>query len=1329
MSDKKNSPWQILSRDDVTRLVQFYDPQKNSHLNDLQTLGCHALWNTLCQEDLRFAYLADEVGMGKTYQALGVMGVLQYLKPGAKIVILCPGREMQKQWSSDWHSFFQEKYCPTGIDQSLKGIRIEANGVEGFESRFQPQICEDLREFAAHLVTSQNQVYLLRYSSFSVPLRVFDWEPFASNRGAKISFDKLVPQFKDFMDSIGCFVSNEELSSAKYGRDEDLSLDEATSCFLGLFIQKIACLIQSFSPDLIVWDEAQYLRTDANRNNSMRKLFGKDLYKQGCRHLFLSATPAHRDVSDMEKLNHVLENDPIRIAKDEEFRHSVSRWMVRRERSFSGRGKLEYRNYDLRPVDMFAPGNSPLYALSFATMQKKLVELLDGANNQFRMGEISSNESAKASIARYVKGKSEAESVLEESSSKNKQVKPIDEKYLEELGKSFKALQNIANSNPKGLPHAKVDQVVNELTSACLKNGSTIKELVFVRRIDTVDELADRLLHEFQDILNSRIEHLSRIHHLSGDVNTYWKLPSDQDDDFDIADVENQGETGSHPLGPVENLPYFQALSAKKGNLGRLTVYRNTLGKENSTISFLLAAEMSEDDKALWQSLLAALGIVETDAIYESFRKDSNKELLLRRCIGHSIRFTDILVDFDILRQRHRNDYVQKWIAQLAKPEDPLQDYFGNIRLKLRAWIEQFDIIVNKCFKDSGTKNSYAEIAERVAKYFAGLSPVARRSGCHKDTNVVPQFKFPIYPNILICTDVLREGVNLHLFCERVSHYGIAWNSGDLEQRIGRVERADSLFERQILSDGTHKLPVEFPYLARTLDERQVTKALNQKRRIDSLFKIIPPRETGECNDAKEREEKIPQSQRRPEPILPPDIGCISIGDSWIDINEGKLKHWREAMRNAHETAENFVPLSKEFRYIACRMIGEHGLIAIQWERLSNTKVSPPWNICDKMIFDTFERKKQWKIIRTLYFPLELELTNSVIQEFWESAEKAICGSSAQELHVGFDYCEKKHTHAKPHRIPHPFEESSTRHQDVHICRWGSYIVFTSDVGGIAELKTATKSPEQIISDINQNLPIGCATILDSQVLLAFPIIHASAWSEKAKQDIASRLAHWADRHQWTLLDGKDDELDHFPMQVSGVSDMNTSEAIDVLRLTKTWCENLNAAFDSALSEPADWMISSFNKIIENGTIQSVSKILKRAGEGKFQIGYTLSGLGDKSDLKIIRIYLSGKRANFRVVADDMDDVRNSIKGDYDKWLNSKGYSVVINTPLFHYAYARHRDGNQFRRVCITLPANAIEIHEKREEWVQLIVDQASKCLLNDQYQYNVAKERAERLS
>lgn len=53
----------------------------------------------------------------------------------------------------------------------------------------------------------------------------------------------------------------------------------------------------------------------------------------------------------------------------------------------------------------------------------------------------------------------------------------------------------------------------------------------------------------------------------------------------------------------------------------------------------------------------------------------------------------------------------------------------------------------------------------------------------------IQQFNTPGLPYVMIGTDTIREVVNLHLFCDRAMYYGVAWKPGDLEQRIGRVNR------------------------------------------------------------------------------------------------------------------------------------------------------------------------------------------------------------------------------------------------------------------------------------------------------------------------------------------------------------------------------------------------------------------------------------------------------------------------------------------------------------------------------------------------------------
>lgn len=1335
-------PWINLSREDIKRLIQFYDPAKNSSLNELQTEGCYRLWNTLCDDSLRFSYLADEVGMGKTYQALGVLGILHYLKPNSRVIILCPGKEMQKQWSSDWHSFFEEKYCPQGMDGLLKSRRINANGVVCFESSVQPLLCENLGQFSASLVAAKHSAYLLRYPSFSLPLRVFDWAEYRNDRGARVQVKNLIAEFKKVMDDIGYPLEEKELVSYCSNGSERLTLGDASKMFLSIHARCISKLVNVFAPDLVVWDEAQYLRTDASRNDCMRTIFGS-LHRNGCRHLFLSATPAHRDVSDIDQLNYLLGNSSdqkgqlIQVQQEDSqsdaFRQSVSRWMVRRERSFAGLGKLQYRNFHEDPVDMFSANQSPLYALTFAAMQKHLVELLDGQNNKFRMGEISCNESARASIEATLPTKPVANedrsptvgNVLEESSKRNAS-EPIDEPHLRGLGSRFKEIQAIGPLElRRELPHAKVDHVVADLAGRCLKHGAFTKELVFVRRVATVDELADGLLREFQQILNERIRAFNE------DPDVYWRLvPDDEDDGADEADVTETGET-VESLGPVGELPYFKALSAAKGKLGRLTIYRNSLGRpETSTIRFLLVPkqEMTSDDLESWSLFLKALKV--SEETYAVFLQDSNKELLLRRCIAHSLRFTEILVDLDLLRRKYRSGYVRRWLEMLVAPPSELAEYFLNTRQKLRDWIDHFDIIVNKCFKGNGPHNSYQDIAERVTTYFRGLSPVARRSGRRTDENVVIQFKFPVSPNVLICTDVLREGVNLHLFCERVSHYGIAWNSGDLEQRIGRIERADSLFERKILQDKQHKLHVGFPYLARTLDERQVKKAIRRKREIDRLFSVIPPRESGECDDSKEDVSVSSSPIQIFKPMLPQMEAWSSIGEAWPDLIRTNQETCDATLFQAHKIVQNMtIGLDLQgFQYSSCRILGDLKLLAIEWVKLSGNSASPTWVPCDRLIFDTFERKKQWKTIRTLYFPMNQTLTEETVVNFWRNLGACISSTPADSEHQGFTFCGMRNAHIREHEITHPVEQGRVRSQISYRCRWGTGYAVASFIGDIDEQYLSAEVGETLASEINKTLPFGCAIIQEKHLMLVFSQVAGPQWDAALNTRISEMLAHWADRCQWVLMNGADDEDYIHNLPVPGITEMNTRQAINVLNSLRKWCQELNQAIEQEVGYPLSWRLTSIELLMSSGVISSASEFVSIPGAGKFQIGYSVTGLDSTPREKKVVFYLAAKPANIRVVANDMIDIWKilSRNANYDQWLANE-YCIAIDEPHFHYAFTNHSDGKQYRRLRIVLAASELETDCNRGYWLRFIASLATNQLLNGIFQYNVVRSRLER--
>jgi len=61
---------------------------------------------------------------------------------------------------------------------------------------------------------------------------------------------------------------------------------------------------------------------------------------------------------------------------------------------------------------------------------------------------------------------------------------------------------------------------------------------------------------------------------------------------------------------------------------------------------------------------------------------------------------------------------------------------------------------------------------------------------------LVAAFNMPFFPEVLVSSSVLSEGVDLHWECRTVIHHDLDWNPSTLEQRTGRLDRIGSLSEK-----------------------------------------------------------------------------------------------------------------------------------------------------------------------------------------------------------------------------------------------------------------------------------------------------------------------------------------------------------------------------------------------------------------------------------------------------------------------------------------------------------------------------------------------------
>jgi hypothetical protein len=110
-------------------------------------------------------------------------------------------------------------------------------------------------------------------------------------------------------------------------------------------------------------------------------------------------------------------------------------------------------------------------------------------------------------------------------------------------------------------------------------------------------------------------------------------------------------------------------------------------------------------------------------------------------------------------------------------------------------------------------------------------------------------FNTPLLPDILVCTQVGQEGIDLHRHCRHVIHYDLGWNPATLEQRTGRADRIGSktLRERRLAMENAKQrdselaesdlpgLDIALPYLAGTYDERM----FDRLRSRSQIFEIL----------------------------------------------------------------------------------------------------------------------------------------------------------------------------------------------------------------------------------------------------------------------------------------------------------------------------------------------------------------------------------------------------------------------------------------------------------------------------------------------------------
>jgi len=880
--------WEIITPELVSEAINFnatkdetwqYDSSKRDSMAAKQTEGVAYLWNLLSKHNI--ALLADEVGTGKTFQALAVAALLWKQKPHARVLVVAPNTTLCTQWRNEYETFVRKLYKQ--IDHKVKSC-VNDKPIQGME------IARSLDELAAVVQRATAHMYFVTIHAFS----------HLSQKDA----------------------SNKAESAATEAQKLHDKIKQAPFCGEGF--------------DLVIIDEAHYLRNKhggSQRTAAAQAFFQNGHSQLAQKVLLLTATPNHTNKTDIANiLSYFVTSDylPFKNATNDP-QKLMQTFGLRRLRVLSigegdqtqNFGKYEYRDEQALPATF---AEHPEAEAFFAIYQKRLVSELEHSKEKRHLtyGYLEGFESFGREVEKLdadnqqAKSPSvdslatdeineEAEEVSEEESgeqSKEAFSRSLDTELLQSLTASYREKFKTFPKHPKY--RALVDKCVP--SAETLTNTPSIedlKHLIFVRRIPSLRELTQRMNERYDAELATLMFH----GWAESSVDKLVKSNYKRDVFAEIIKQVGKADIAENLDVDPEN---DDDQEANKGNeslasaVAQLFVVKRDLHSQSDAANVKLRFIKNESIYSLFFE--PAADYKQADYSYHYRNDDTNKRALYKSA-AQDARYletedSDLCAEVEVSKQQSHSeahfsaelttcwglvyaeltDTERKQLATWQDKTPKIVENFSNyiragflyaspVFLEVYAWFKTYEK------QESGphlsAENSYRGFCEfvkprlpnsRLLKYFKAAlntfemlcekivghklddwkrewtqlksqtNPVWFASG---DTAASTReslklgFNSPFYPHVLIATSVFKEGVNLHLNCHQVHHYGLAGSAGDNEQRVGRVDRMYGSLNRRLgTGDGT--LKILYPYLAASIDEDQVASFIRRKRDVEN---------------------------------------------------------------------------------------------------------------------------------------------------------------------------------------------------------------------------------------------------------------------------------------------------------------------------------------------------------------------------------------------------------------------------------------------------------------------------------------------------------------
>lgn len=870
-----NKQWGGLTPDQVAKLINFdeddaawdYVAGAAPTMASRQAEGVARLWNLLAQH--RVALLADEVGMGKTFQALGVATLLWRIKPDARILLMTPNRSICEHWGIELEAFVERHYRHAdGRVKTPEGLAV-------------PQVDEhfQLRALAEAL----------------------------ENRPAQERHGQMVvTTIHSLSNLVGEAGVNDKRGAAR-AEAQDIH-------------DRILAALGGDGFDLVIVDEAHYFRNvdgGSQRAAAARAFFGGAGDRIGQRMLVLTATPSHTQLGDVASiLGYFTDLDQTQnpLPPDQ----LMDKYAVRRFRIMAGAEdgytKHRYRREVASPCDF---AQRPEAEAFFALYQRRLIHDLGVMSEGRRVlyGFLEGFESTGPD--QPAQGEQRAAAVADGERTGDYSAAE-DTQLLHAMSGDF---HHVFGRTPD---HPKYGALVEQCTPHDLFGAGPLrplhedKHLVFVRRIPSVRELTKRINERYDRVLarqiceawglepdDPRVRRWHTNQHLSREGFEELVRQRKTGDDATQADEGSDDEVDGGGEEPAQDA----YLGSKVAAL--FVTKRDKAAAPTDCSRFSLSLRRSTSIHAMFMEP-ASDYMAGGYASYAEFRQgdklraDYVKAARAQRRAGHGL--IDARERERMLKDTKPRPYddgrtvetlwslvfpylsagQQATLRRWSASEPKIAENFGNyiqagflfaspVMVELYCWHTRFQRALPEGKQHANVQQRYHDFVdyarERIAdslllKYFAAAldsfeqlcrkivkhgigdwrkgwlslaslsSPAWFASGesSHRQFLILG-FNSPFYPNTLVATSVFQEGINLHLQCRKVHHYGIAWTPGDNEQRVGRVDRlfgkVNQLVRQAPPGTGTSTLDINYPYLKNTFDEDQVGSFIERKHAVE----------------------------------------------------------------------------------------------------------------------------------------------------------------------------------------------------------------------------------------------------------------------------------------------------------------------------------------------------------------------------------------------------------------------------------------------------------------------------------------------------------------